>query len=74
MLSGNVVDLICEKYKKKVKSEKVVCEHLEEYCKFRGACIINLMTCEDLREKRRSTESEKECACHCPAEEEKNEE
>ena len=73
-MSGNVVDLICEKYKKKVNSEKVVCEHLEEYCKFRGACIINLMTREDLREERRSPESEKECSCCCSADEEKDEE
>ena len=72
-MSGNVVDLICEKDKKKVKSDKVVCEHLEEYCKFRGACIINLMTREDMRDKRLSAEGEKNCPCRCSADEENNE-
>ena len=51
------VDLICEKYKKKVEAENAFCEHLEEYCKFRDACIINFMTRERLREERRDSES-----------------
>jgi hypothetical protein len=60
------VDLICEKYKMKVEAESAVCEHLEEYCKFREACIINFMTRERLREERRDSENgdtEDNCCC-----------
>jgi len=43
------MELTCDKYKQKMKSETALCEHLEEYCKFRGACIINYLTRERLR-------------------------
>ena len=55
------MDLICEKYKKKFSSEDAVCAHLEEYCKFREACIINFMTKERQREERRQQDSECQC-------------
>jgi phosphoribosyl-AMP cyclohydrolase len=46
------MDLICEKYKKKLSPEGALCANLEEYCKFREACIVNFMTRERLREER----------------------
>ncbi|MDT8335337.1 MAG: phosphoribosyl-AMP cyclohydrolase [Desulfurivibrionaceae bacterium] len=50
------MDLFCEKYKKKLGREKG-CTHLEEYCKFREACIVNFMTRERQREERRGDDS-----------------
>lgn len=46
------MELTCDKYKIKMESEKALCEHLEEYCKFRGACIINFITRERQRRER----------------------
>jgi len=46
------MELTCDKYKEKMESETALCEHLEEYCKFRGACIINFLTRERLRRGR----------------------
>lgn len=57
------MDLICEKYHKKFSPEDAVCVHLEEYCKFREACIINFTTRERQREERR----EQDTACQCGA-------
>ena len=60
------MDLFCEKYKEKVKQESAVCEHLEEYCKFREACLINFMTRERLREERLDPEgvdTKNNCCC-----------
>lgn len=51
------MDLFCEKYKIKISREGAVCTHLEEYCKFREACIINFMTRERQREERRLEDS-----------------
>ena len=66
VLWNDIVDLICEKYKETVDSESAVCEHLEEYCKFREACVINFMTRERLREERRETEGDdSKCDCSC---------
>ena len=46
------MELTCDKYKKKMESETASCEHLEEHCKFRGACIINFLTRQRLRRER----------------------
>ena len=54
------MELFCEKYKKKMAEAEAVCEHLEEYCKFRTACVINFITRERLRENRREVEAEPE--------------
>jgi phosphoribosyl-AMP cyclohydrolase len=51
------MDLICEKYKKKLSGEGALCVNLEEYCKFREACIVNFMTRERLREERQAGDS-----------------
>ena len=48
------MELTCEKYKEKLKDGEIVCSHLDEYCKFREACIINFMTREQDREERRT--------------------
>lgn len=36
-----VLELVCEKYKEKVDSEKAVCRRPKEYCKFRSACLLH---------------------------------
>lgn len=51
------MELICEKYKVKMLEVEAQCAHLEEYCKFRTACIINLLTRERAREARRGPET-----------------
>lgn len=38
------MELVCEKYKEKVDSEKAVCRRPAEYCKFRNACLIHFLT------------------------------
>jgi hypothetical protein len=38
------MELVCEKYKEKVDSEKAVCRRPTEYCKFRNACLIHFLT------------------------------
>jgi phosphoribosyl-AMP cyclohydrolase len=58
------VDLFCEKYKKKLTRDEAICTHLEEYCKFREACIINYMTRERQREERRGENSSGECCAN----------
>lgn len=55
------MDLFCEKYRIKISREGAVCTHLEEYCKFREACIINFMTRERQREERRNEEAADQC-------------
>jgi hypothetical protein len=50
--------LTCDKYKIKMESETARCEHLEEYCKLRGACIINFLTRERLRREQAEGEGE----------------
>ena len=51
------MELTCEKYKEKLKSDEAICGHPEEYCKFREACIINFMNREVDREERQTRES-----------------
>jgi len=47
------MELICEKYQDKMAEGEAICVHLEEYCQFRKACIINFLTRERQREARR---------------------
>ena len=56
------MELTCEKYKEKLKNDKAFCTHLEEYCKFREACIINFMTREQDREKRQTGKASADAA------------
>ncbi len=51
------MELICEKYKVKMTEAEAECAHLVEHCKFRSACIINLLTRERARAVRRGPES-----------------
>ena len=37
------MELVCEKYKEKMMSDKAYCRHPKEYCKFRTSCIIHFM-------------------------------
>jgi hypothetical protein len=37
------MELFCEKYNEKVSEENAQCNHPQEYCKFRTACIIYFM-------------------------------
>ena len=39
-----ILELICEKYKKKEESDKIVCRHPDEYCKFRTSCMIHFIS------------------------------
>lgn len=50
------MELICEKYNVKMIEAEAECAHLVEHCKFRSACIINLLTRERDREARRGPE------------------
>ncbi len=38
------MELVCEKYKQSMATEGASCRHPKEYCKFRTACMINLMS------------------------------
>jgi len=51
------MELICEKYKDRMAEDEAVCVHLEEYCQFRKACIVNFLTRERQRETRHGKES-----------------
>ncbi len=37
------MDLVCEKYRESQGEEQAHCPRPYEYCKFRAACIINLL-------------------------------
>lgn len=50
------MELFCEKYKVKMAEAEAECIHLEEYCQFRKACIINFLTRERARALRRESE------------------
>lgn len=39
-----IMELVCEKYHKKINSVGARCQHPTEYCKFRTACIIHFMS------------------------------
>lgn len=54
------MELTCDKYKIRMESEEARCEHLEEYCKFRGACVINFLTRERLHRERSEGAAESE--------------
>lgn len=43
------MELICEKYKEKMKAEEACCRHPGEYCKFRNACMIHFLSKETRR-------------------------
>ena len=58
-LTADQMELTCDKYKIRMESEAALCEHLEEYCKFRGACIINFLTRERLRRERAEGEEKR---------------
>ena len=55
---GDVVDLLCEKYKEKVDSDQARCSHPVEYCRFRTSCMIHFMEKENEREERRRKQEE----------------
>ena len=44
------MELVCEKYKEKLGSQKIQCQHPTEYCKFRTSCIIHFMGREESAE------------------------
>ena len=44
------MELICEKYKEKMKAEGAFCRHPGEYCKFRNACMIHFLSKESKRQ------------------------
>ena len=47
------MERFCEKYQEKMDE----CTHLEEYCRYRTACVINFLTRERQRNSRRSAET-----------------
>jgi hypothetical protein len=47
------MELVCEKYKEKVDSEKAVCRRLTEYCKFRSACLLYFLAREKVGEEKK---------------------
>lgn len=48
----SIMELVCEKYKKKVPADKAECAHPGEYCKFRNSCMINFIDRENRRRER----------------------
>ena len=50
------MELVCEKYKEKVDSEKAVCRRHTEYCKFRGACLLHFLARERAGEEKKEPE------------------
>lgn len=47
------MELVCEKYKEKVDSEKAVCRRPTEYCKFRSACLLYFLAREKVGEEKK---------------------
>lgn len=47
------MELECIKYKEKVDAEAPVCNHPEDYCRFRTSCMIHFMEKENRRERKR---------------------
>lgn len=45
------MELICEKYRERMAREQARCLRPNEYCKFRSACIINLLGRDRAREE-----------------------
>mgnify|MGYP001044552277 CR=1 FL=1 len=41
------MELVCEKYKERMDSEKAHCRHPQEYCKFRTSCLIHFLAGEN---------------------------
>jgi phosphoribosyl-AMP cyclohydrolase len=56
------MELFCEKYKEKLDSEDVRCQHPEDYCQHRKSCLIHFMEQESRREIERDGNGEKEMA------------
>jgi hypothetical protein len=50
------MELVCEKYKEKVDSEKAVCRRPTEYCKFRSACLLYFLAREKAGEEKKETQ------------------
>jgi hypothetical protein len=50
------MELVCEKYKEKVDSEKAVCRRPEEYCKFRSACLLYFLARDKAGKERKAME------------------
>lgn len=44
------MELECEKYRQKIKSKLIACNHPDDYCQFRTSCIIHFMETEARRE------------------------
>ncbi|HET97326.1 MAG TPA: RNA polymerase II-associated protein [Desulfurivibrio alkaliphilus] len=53
------MELLCEKYREKVREEEARCHRPLEYCKFRSACIINMLGRERDREAARAETPDK---------------
>lgn len=47
------MELVCEKYKEKVDSQKAVCRRPTEYCKFRSACLLYFLAREKAGEEKK---------------------
>lgn len=51
------MELVCEKYKEKVDSDKAVCRRPKEYCKFRSACLLHFLAGEKTGEEKKEAEN-----------------
>lgn len=54
------MELICEKYKKKVSSGDAKCSHEGEYCKFRTSCMIHFLEKEHKLEQKKKQKENKD--------------
>lgn len=45
------MELTCEKYTEKTASDKAICRHPTEYCKFRSFCLIHFAAKENAKEE-----------------------
>ena len=52
------MDLVCEKYKEKMRQEEARCHHPKEYCKFRSSCMIHFLARERDGERQEAPDAE----------------
>jgi len=52
------MELICEKYKEKMKEDEACCRHPKEYCKFRSSCMIQFVSRENAGCREEKSEDE----------------
>lgn len=52
------MEVVCQKYNEKMKSENAFCAHPHDYCKFRSACVLHFMGQERENQKDKGDEKD----------------